>query len=357
MRSGCTTSPSTRPAARRSMKSASAVASGAIMRSTDECEMSRSCHSATFSSAGAGVAAQQAREAGQVLRQDRVLLVRHRRGALLALAERLLGLADLGALPVAHLERDAARRRRRAAPARRTARRGDRAAPPAWPPSRGAGRARPSACCLDRRARRWRRCRPRRRSCRRAMVSRARDEAAAVAARLGVEAGEHQAERDRLGVDAVRAADHRRVRGARRRAACSAAQQQIERRRGSRRARRARAAAPATVSSTSDEVMPRCSQRASSPASSSTWVRKAITSWRVRSSISRMRAGSSLPARALAHARGGARRGPCPRAPSPRRRRARPRARCRTGADRSTARAALCVNIDRSCGRLARLWQ
>ena len=53
-----------------------------------------------------GVAAQQARQARQVLAQDRVLLVRHRRGALLPLAERLLRLADLGALPVADLDRE-----------------------------------------------------------------------------------------------------------------------------------------------------------------------------------------------------------------------------------------------------------
>ena len=53
MRSALTTRPSTRPAARRTMKSARPVASGPITRSTDECEMSRSCHSATFSSAAA----------------------------------------------------------------------------------------------------------------------------------------------------------------------------------------------------------------------------------------------------------------------------------------------------------------
>ena len=53
MRSALTTSPSTRPAARRTMKSPRPVASGPITRSTDECEMSRSCQSATFSSAAA----------------------------------------------------------------------------------------------------------------------------------------------------------------------------------------------------------------------------------------------------------------------------------------------------------------
>ena len=45
--------------------------------------MSRSCQSATFSSAGQGVAAQHAREAGQALASDRVALVRHRARALL----------------------------------------------------------------------------------------------------------------------------------------------------------------------------------------------------------------------------------------------------------------------------------
>ena len=35
----------------RSMKASNPVASGKIMRSAEECEMSRSCHSATFSSA------------------------------------------------------------------------------------------------------------------------------------------------------------------------------------------------------------------------------------------------------------------------------------------------------------------
>jgi hypothetical protein len=50
------------------------------------------------------------------------------------------------------------------------------------------------------------------------------------------------------------------------------------------------------LSRTSDDVIPRWSQRAGSPASCSTWVRNAITSWRVVASISRIFAGSSLPA-------------------------------------------------------------
>ena len=74
---------STTPVRRASMKSSAIVASGAITRSTDEWLMSRSCQSAMFSSAAHGVAAQQARQAGDVLGEDRVALVRHRRRALL----------------------------------------------------------------------------------------------------------------------------------------------------------------------------------------------------------------------------------------------------------------------------------
>ena len=49
MRSGSTTSVSTSPAKRCSMKSSSVVASGKITRSTEELLMSRSCQSAWFS--------------------------------------------------------------------------------------------------------------------------------------------------------------------------------------------------------------------------------------------------------------------------------------------------------------------
>ena len=65
--------------------------------------MSRSCHSVTFSSAGIDGAAHHAGEAGEVLGQHRVALVRHRRAALLARGEELLGLAHFGALQVADL--------------------------------------------------------------------------------------------------------------------------------------------------------------------------------------------------------------------------------------------------------------
>ena len=53
------------------------------------------------------VAAQDAGEAGDALGADRVALVRHRRGALLAGGERLFDLAHLGFLQVAHLGREA----------------------------------------------------------------------------------------------------------------------------------------------------------------------------------------------------------------------------------------------------------
>ncbi len=57
-----------------------------------KCEMSRSCHSVTFSSAGIDGAAHHAGEPRQVLGQHRVALVRHRRAALLAGGEELLRL-------------------------------------------------------------------------------------------------------------------------------------------------------------------------------------------------------------------------------------------------------------------------
>ena len=52
------------------------------------------------------IGAHHAREPGDVLRQHRVALVRHGRGALLALGEELLGLQHLGALQMADLGRE-----------------------------------------------------------------------------------------------------------------------------------------------------------------------------------------------------------------------------------------------------------
>ena len=112
MRSGKTTSPSTTRVRSSSMNASSPVASGKIMRSALECEMSRSCHKVTFSSAVTRVAADHAREPAHALGDDRVPLVRHRAGALLPLGERLLDLAHLGASQVADLGGDRVERRR-----------------------------------------------------------------------------------------------------------------------------------------------------------------------------------------------------------------------------------------------------
>ena len=87
--------------------------SGRMTRSTDECEMSRSCHSALFSKRGRRVAAQQTSQADDLLAADRVPLVRHGRRALLTLGERLLDFADLGLLKPADLERELLERRGR----------------------------------------------------------------------------------------------------------------------------------------------------------------------------------------------------------------------------------------------------
>ena len=81
-------------------------------RSADECEMSRSCQSAHVLEADDGGGAHDAREPADALRDDRVALVRHRRRALLSLAERLLDLAHLGAREVADLDRELVERRR-----------------------------------------------------------------------------------------------------------------------------------------------------------------------------------------------------------------------------------------------------
>ena len=78
-------------------------ASGRITRSTEECEMSRSCHRATSSSAGREVPPEDPRQPRQPLGGDRVALVRHGRRALLARLEPLLRLPHLGALEVAEL--------------------------------------------------------------------------------------------------------------------------------------------------------------------------------------------------------------------------------------------------------------
>ncbi len=77
-----------------------------MTRSTEECEMSRSCQSGNVFKGCLGIAAQYARQAADLLAGDGVLLVRHGRGALLLLAEVLLRLAHFGPLQMADLDGD-----------------------------------------------------------------------------------------------------------------------------------------------------------------------------------------------------------------------------------------------------------
>ena len=75
-----------------------------MTRSTDECEISRSCQRAIVLKGGARVRAHEPRQADDLLASDRVPLVRHGRRALLPLGKRFLHLADLGLLQAADLE-------------------------------------------------------------------------------------------------------------------------------------------------------------------------------------------------------------------------------------------------------------
>ena len=113
MRSGYTTMPRTMRVKRRSMWSSAMKLSGRMTRSTEECEMSRSCHKRHVLECGHGIATHQPRQARDLLAADRVALVRHRRGALLPLGEWLLDLADLGFLKTTDFERELLERRRR----------------------------------------------------------------------------------------------------------------------------------------------------------------------------------------------------------------------------------------------------
>ena len=73
--------------------------------------MSRSCQRATFSMDGEGVAAEDAREAGDALALLRVALVGHRAGAGLAFVEGLLGFEHFRLLQAADLGRELLQRR------------------------------------------------------------------------------------------------------------------------------------------------------------------------------------------------------------------------------------------------------
>ena len=155
-----------------------------MMRSTDECEMSRSCHSATFSSPACEVAAQHAGQTAELLGLHRVALVRHRARALLR--------AGRGTAP--RPRRTSVRCRWRISSRERLDRRADRRArveqlgvAVAGEHLRGRHRPQPEPLAhvrLDLRDRRWSRCRPRPTACRPRSASRARDQAHAVAAQL-----------------------------------------------------------------------------------------------------------------------------------------------------------------------------
>ena len=87
-----------------SRKSVRMNESGKMTRSAEEWEMSRSCQRATFSRPTWALARTRRARPGDPLAADGVLLVGHRRGALLALGERLFELEDLGPLEVADLD-------------------------------------------------------------------------------------------------------------------------------------------------------------------------------------------------------------------------------------------------------------
>ncbi len=76
-----------------------------MMRSTELWLMSRSCQSATFSSAAIGVAAQHACQAGQAFAGDGIALVRHRAGTFLSVGEKFFRFQNFGALQMAKFRR------------------------------------------------------------------------------------------------------------------------------------------------------------------------------------------------------------------------------------------------------------
>ena len=77
-----------------------------MMRSTELWEMSRSCHSATFSKAASHVRTHQAGQAADLLAVTGLRLCGIAEAAALLSTERLFGFAHFGALQVANFERD-----------------------------------------------------------------------------------------------------------------------------------------------------------------------------------------------------------------------------------------------------------
>ena len=118
------------PASRASAKSSVTVASGAMARSTEECEMSRSCQSTTFSSAGVTALRTSRARPSEVFGEHGVALVRHRRRPLLPLGEIFLRLQHFAALQVTDLGGEPFDRRRDDRRARQKTPRGGRAESP-----------------------------------------------------------------------------------------------------------------------------------------------------------------------------------------------------------------------------------
>jgi hypothetical protein len=274
---------------------------------------------AARSRARRGVGAHHAGEAAEVLRGDGVALVGHRARPLLPAVKA----SSASCTSVRCQCRTCTAKRSMPAATSASARRrprADRAARPAWH-RLGAQAQRRRGRRPRWRARGARRCRRRRRWCpRRSRRARRRADARG-RGNLGEVAREARpkvmgsawmpCERPIIGVCGAPRRGRERGESAsvRRRA-------QV----GGARSRSAR-----EVSSTSLEVMPRWSQRAGGPASSSTWVRNAITSCLVvpRSRRCGSRRGGSITGRTASAVPGGHE---APRAPSPRRPRARPRA-------------------------------
>ena len=129
--------------------------------------MSRSCQRATFSRPTSELRPDDAREPADPLGDDGIPLVRHRRRALLAAAERLLHLADLGAREVPDLEGEGVERRRDDGERREELRMAVALEDLRRRSARARGRSARTRAARARDPSR-RRCRPRPRACRRA---------------------------------------------------------------------------------------------------------------------------------------------------------------------------------------------
>ena len=217
--------------------------------------MSRSCQRATSSRPATSVAAQHPGKTDEALGRDRVALVGHGRRALLALAERLLRLGDLGALQVPDFggdRLDCGADGRAGVEVFGMAVTGDDLGrrDRLQPERRADVTPRPPGRC-------WSRCRRRPRACRRRCSREPRRSRVAVT--VGLQAGESElgAEGRRLGVHPMRPPDHR----------CGGVLDgaPLQRRYRSSTATRRRSAALASVaqravSTTSDDVRPWCTQ-------------------------------------------------------------------------------------------------